>query len=59
MGFLSDYDDHVKERETDFDVPIAPKPLDAGQVSEIIEEVKVRHTSLLVTDEVGCWNYHI
>ncbi|GMI42189.1 hypothetical protein TrCOL_g4624 [Triparma columacea] len=40
LGFLSDYDEHVQERATSYAVPIAPKPLDAAQVSELIEEVK-------------------
>ena len=45
LGFLSDYDEHVQERATSYAVPIAPKPLDAAQVSDLIEEVKVSRCS--------------
>ena len=42
FSFLSKYDEHVEERATSYAVPIDPKPLDAAQVTELIDEVKVR-----------------
>jgi len=40
LGFLTDYDAHVNERATEYAVPISPKPLDAEQVSALIDDVK-------------------
>ena len=42
-SFLDGYNEHVAERLT-VGPGIAPKPLDAAQVAELIAEVKVRKT---------------
>jgi len=39
LDFISDYNEHVAERLT-VGPGIAPKPLDAGQVDELLKEIK-------------------